>query len=194
MSLKINILVLIFYLENVQMSDNVSEEYRRLICDEIKHGMSSNYFTDEFGSTTWDIIKSCPINVCAKNPCGQILNAHNNSCTNHSDALFKSDFECKCLKNSFWSKTQRKCIIDDPCLGEAKCGGPIRAEKCEFSPLNGHVKCTCKPEWMGENCQTERNACIHNYFEKLKSGYRSCAPNGRCEGSFFKSISNLNAD
>ena len=177
MNFKIIIFNLIFHLICVSSESD--------FCNHIRYGLSLNALTDEFNETIWEKIMSCSKNVCAHNPCDSIQNAKKASCTPLENALFENDFECKCLENSFWSKTLKKCIIDNRCLDEATCGGPLRSEKCIFNDLNGHVKCKCKIEWMGENCERERDACVENYHEHLANGKTYCEPNGICKGFYF---------
>ena len=171
---KFNFLKLIFYLTYA----NCQNEF----CSHVKHGLSTNTFIDQFNETFLREIFNCPIEICSKNPCNIIKNAKKGSCKVLENAIYETDFECECLRNSFWSKTLKKCLINNSCFNELQCGGPLRSEKCLFNENTGHIECKCKIEWMGENCDKKRDACIENYYEHLKSGTQSCGPNGVCKG------------
>jgi len=175
MSFKINILKIIVYLTYYVKSED--------ICDQIKHGIPVNAFTDEFNDTIWHEIESCTsINVCEENPCKNIAYARKNSCTViENEVAFENSFQCECFNNSFWSDTLKKCVINNVCHDEYACGGPLRSEKCTFNKGTGHVDCKCKPEWMGLKCEMERDACVENYDSSIKN---NCRPNGVCIGSF----------
>ena len=181
MNSKINILELALILAAIVTSSQA--ELLKEICDNIKNGLSANTFTDELENIFWEKFRLCEMNLCDKRPCAKIINAMPDSCSIvANNTLFETDFKCECLNNSFWSSTLNMCIIDNKCLSEVRCGGPIRAEECDFSEKNGLVSCKCRPEWMGKDCENLRNACQENYYKHMKSGNENCRPNGKCIG------------
>jgi hypothetical protein len=137
---------------------------------------------------------ACP-DPCLKKPCYTMNYVASYNCTTNKDAIYDDDFMCECSKFAYWSKELKKCLLENPCLNGLGCGGEKRSELCIFNKRKLHLKCKCKPEWMGENCSLERDACKENYFKSKKSGSKSCGDNGRCDPvlgtNFYKCNCNM---